>query len=119
MTVPIPTLIQAHSDSASLEVTFSNGETFSLPCEYLRVFSPSADNRLNERQVVSGKKYVNIKAIEAVGNYAIKIFFDDGHHSGLYTWDILYYLGSQHETAWQQYLDWLDECRLSREPIKN
>lgn len=119
----IPSLIKLHQDTALLEVVFPGGQLFSLPCEYLRVFSPSAEVRGHgmgvDLALVTGKKYTNIKAIDPVGNYAIKILFDDGHNSGLYTWDMLYELGSNQELYWQQYLDRLDESGGEREPVKN
>ena len=90
-----------------LEITFQNGERFQLPCEYLRTHSPSAEVRAHTGQVaklVTGKENVNIKNMTPVGQYAIKIFFDDGHNSGLFDWDMLYKLGCDYDKNWHKYL---------------
>lgn len=95
-----PTDIILHQQSKTLEIVFDTGEKFILPCEYLRVFSPSAEVRGHggaEMKKVTGKENVNIVAIEPVGQYAIKPIFDDGHASGIYTWDELYQLGKDYE----------------------
>ena len=120
----VPSLIKLHQGTALLEVSFAGGQNYMLPCEYLRVYSPSAEVRghAGSRSVLSfesGKKYVNIKAVDPVGNYAIKIVFDDGHSSGIYTWEMLYDLGLNHEVYWQRYVDQLGERGLEREPVKN
>ena len=118
----IPSLIRLRQIDAVLEVTFAGGQIYEMSCEYLRVFSPSAEVRGHGGEgliCVPGKKYVNIKAVDSVGNYAIKIVFDDGHSSGLYTWDTLYDLGKNYEVYWQRYLDVLTDTGLSREPVKN
>ena len=118
----IPSLINLRQQEAILEVAFAGGQVYLLPCEYLRVFSPSAEVRGHGGggiTCVDGKKYVNIKAIDSVGNYAIKIFFDDGHASGIYTWEMLYDLGLNQETYWQRYLDFLKDSGLTRDPVKN
>lgn len=88
-------------------MAFSDGKTFSLACEYLRVYSPSADVRghsPSQAVLQVGKENVNITAIEPMGNYAVKLVFDDGHDTGLYTWDYLYELGAEHEANWAKYL---------------
>ncbi len=103
-----PTEIQLHRASRVLEVHFDDGAQMMLPCEYLRVFSPSAEVRghgLPEPLLVTGKAEVNINAIEPVGQYAIKLVFDDGHDSGLYDWDFLYQLGQDHAINWARYLE--------------
>jgi DUF971 family protein len=84
-----PTHIKLLQKSHVLEIAFDNGEQFSLPCEYLRASSPSADAR------ASNKPNVNIVGIDPVGNYAIKLIFDDGHNTGIYSWDLLYDLGKK------------------------
>ncbi len=114
-----PTDIKLHQKSRNLEVQFDTGESFLLPCEYLRVFSPSAEVRghgAGELVLVPGKKYVNIIDIAPVGHYAVRLGFDDGHDSGLYTWQTLYDLGREMTDNWQQYLDRLERAGLSREP---
>jgi len=91
-----PTELKLHRQSRELEVGFPDGARFMLPCELLRVFSPSAEVRghgAGERKLMTGKKYVNIEQIDLVGNYAIRIAFDDGHDTGIYAWDYLRELG--------------------------
>ena len=97
--------------SRVLELEFDDGARFALPCEYLRVFSPSAEVRGHgpgQEVLVTGKETVNIAGIEPVGHYAVKLIFDDGHDSGLYSWDYLYELGTAHESNWRQYLSALE-----------
>lgn len=113
MSTPVPTEIKLHQRSHELEVAFDDGCVFKMPCEFLRVHSPSAEVRghgIGQEVLQLDKEGVNIIAIEAVGNYAVKLFFDDGHNSGIYSWDVLYRLGSQQETLWQSYLDRLREA---------
>lgn len=115
---PIPTDIRLHQRSRLLEIAFSDGERFELPCEYLRVYSPSAEVRGHgEGQEVlqTGKREVNISAIEPIGHYAVKLVFTDGHDSGLYTWDYLYQLGVRHEPLWAEYLRRLEDAGASRD----
>lgn len=115
---PIPTEIRLHQRSRMLELSFSDGARFELSCEYLRVFSPSAEVRGHspaQAKLQTGKRNVQITAIEPVGNYAVKLVFDDGHDSGLYSWDYLYELGIKHEQNWQQYLAQLEAAGASRE----
>ncbi len=103
-----PTDIELHRVSRVLEVTFDDGLSFRLPCEYLRVYSPSAEVRGHSHgqgKLETGKENVNIRAIEPVGNYAVRLVFDDGHSTGLYTWDYLYQLGRRQKQYWQEYLD--------------
>jgi DUF971 family protein len=112
-----PTEIRLHKKSRLLEVAFDNGAIYQLSCEYLRVFSPSAEVRghINEqRKLIPGKKNVGIVNIEPVGNYAVKLIFDDGHSTGLYTWEILYNLSIHYEANWQEYLTRLESAKLSR-----
>jgi len=107
----IPTQIKLHQQSRMLEVGFDDGQHFELPCEYLRVFSPSAEVRGHgpgQEVLQIGKQDVNIKAIEPIGQYAVKLVFDDGHDSGLYSWAVLYKLGLGYEKNWQDYLKRLE-----------
>ena len=112
-----PTEISLHRQSRVLEVHFDDGAVFNLPCEYLRVFSPSAEVRghgLPEPLLIVGKENVNIVAIEPVGQYAVKLVFDDGHDSGLFDWDFLYLLGLDYAKNWARYLERLAANGLSR-----
>ena len=117
-----PTEIKLQTRSRRLQVCFSDGQEFGLPAEYLRVFSPSAEvqgHSAGEGVLVMGKEAVNIAKIEPVGRYAVRLIFDDGHDTGLYTWPILYDLGKQYETNWRRYLIRLEEaghCRVPAEP---
>lgn len=118
-TTPIPTSITLHRKSRVLEVGFDDGRTFSLPFEYLRVYSPSAEVRghgVGQEVLQVGKQDVDITALEPVGNYAVRPTFSDGHDSGLYSWDHLYLLGDRHEALWQDYLDRLAAAGASRDP---
>ncbi len=113
----IPDDINLNRQQHTLELVYPNGERYTLSCEFLRVHSPSAEVRGHGKEVLqTGKKFVNINAIEQVGNYAIKITFDDGHATGLYSWDYLLELGRQRETMWKIYLDRLAESGAKREP---
>ena len=110
MTCPAPTEIKLLRAERILELHFPDGGHFKLPCEYLRVFSPSAEVRghgPDQGTIQVGKKAVAIDAIEPVGNYAVKLTFDDGHDSGLYSWELLYDLGANYNEYWQYYLDQL------------
>ena len=114
-----PINIKLHQRSRLLEVSFESGETFQLPCEYLRIHSPSAEVRghgIGQEVLQLDKHNVNIIAIEPIGNYAIKLVFDDSHDSGLYSWDYLYDLGNERVTKWQSYLELLSEAGHSRQP---
>lgn len=113
-----PTDIRLHRASHILEVTFDNNETFHLPCEYLRVHSPSAEvqgHGAGQRVLQVGKQNVNIQAIEPVGNYAVLLKFDDGHQTGIYSWSTLYELGRNQDENWRQYLEALRRAGKSRE----
>ena len=112
-----PTELKLHQASRILEVAFGNDARFQLPCEYLRVFSPSAEVRGHgpgSGVLVTGKETVNITAIEPIGNYAVKLVFDDGHLSGLYSWDVLHELSVNQNTHWQDYLRRLAEVGYQR-----
>ena len=114
----IPTDIVLHQKSRLLEISFDNGETFKLPYEYLRVFSPSAEVRghgKGQEVLQTNKKQVGVENIEMMGNYALKIIYDDGHDTGLYTWDYLFELGEHQDTNWQMYLSRLEEAGAARE----
>ena len=100
-----------------LDVAFGDA-TFALPAEYLRVSSPSAEvqgHTAAEKRTVGGKRHVRVTAVEPVGHYAVKLTFDDGHDSGLFTWDYLYELGADHGARWERYLGELDAKALSRD----
>ena len=112
-----PTEIHLHQSSRILEVSFEDGSSFKLSCEYLRVHSPSADvagHGPGQEVLQVGKEDVNISAIEQVGNYAVKLVFDDSHSSGIYTWNYLYSLGKNYEENWQRYLQRLKEAGHER-----
>nr|WP_301334107.1 DUF971 domain-containing protein [Solimonas sp. SE-A11] len=107
-----------HRGSRLLEVAFADGSRHSLPCEYLRVFSPSAELRghgLAEPMLVGGKRTVNIERVEPVGNYAVRLVFDDGHDTGLYTWELLHELGQDQEKNWARYEQRMAEIGMSRD----
>lgn len=115
--MPHPTDIRLHRASRVLEVAFDDGARFKLPCEYLRVYSPSAEVRGHgpgQEVLQVGKENVNITAIEPVGNYAVKLYFDDGHNTGLYSWAWLYQLGTEQESLWQNYLAQLSKAGYQR-----
>ena len=114
-----PTEIKYISAEKRLEVTFDSGERFALPAELLRVESPSAEvqgHGPGQKNVVSGRRHVGIMTIEPVGNYAVKIAFDDLHDTGIFTWDYLHHLGSHQDEIWRDYLAALDAQGLSRDP---
>jgi DUF971 family protein len=114
---PHPTDIRLHRASRVMEVAFDDGTRFKMPCEYLRVYSPSAEVRGHgpgQEVLQVGKENVNITAIEPVGNYAVKLYFDDGHSTGIYSWDWLYNLGTQQEAKWQDYLAQLAKAGYQR-----
>ena len=112
-----PTDIKLHRASRVLEIAFDDGSRFKLPCEYLRVYSPSAEVRGHgpgQEVLQVGKENVNITAIEPVGHYAVKLYFDDGHNTGIYSWDWLYRLGIEQEARWQEYLARLTKAGYQR-----
>ncbi|MGN2390996.1 gamma-butyrobetaine hydroxylase-like domain-containing protein [Pelomicrobium sp. G1] len=116
--VPPPTEIKLHQASKVLEISFADGRTFRLPCEFLRVYSPSAEVRGHgpgQEVLQVGKKDVTITHIEPVGSYAIQLTFSDGHDTGIYSWDLLYEYGLKQEEMWQRYLQRLEEAGASRE----
>lgn len=118
---PWPTELRLHKDRRALTVSFDSGQSFELPAEYLRVRSPSAEvqgHSPDERKTVGGKRDVAILEVLPVGNYAVRLVFDDMHSTGIYSWDYLYELGNSQAANWQDYLDELAAKGLSREPQK-
>lgn len=116
-TSPTPTEINLHQKSRVLEIAFDDGSRFNLPCEYLRVYSPSAEVRGHgpgEGVLQVGKEHVNIVKIEPVGNYAVCLHFDDEHNTGIYSWETLYDLGKHYEAYWADYLKALSESGYTR-----
>ena len=112
-----PVEIQLHQKSRVLDIEFDDGSKFSLPCEYLRVHSPSAEvagHGPGQEVLQVGKEDVNINAIEPVGNYAVKLVFDDNHDSGLYSWEYLYELGANYDAKWERYLQRLKDAGYTR-----
>lgn len=116
---PRPTEISLHQVSRVLDIVFDDGKSFSLPCEYLRVFSPSAEVRGHgpgQEVLQVGKQEVGITAVEPVGVYAVKFVFSDGHDTGIYSWDYLHDLGMKHDANWKSYLARLAQAGKSRAP---
>jgi DUF971 family protein len=118
-----PTEIKLHQVSSILEISFDDGSVFKLPCEYLRVYTPSAEavgHAPGQEILQVGKEYVTIKEIKPIGNYAIAPVFSDGHNSGIYTWDLLYKLGAEYQILWADYLNKLEAAGHKRkESLKN
>ena len=116
---PVPLEIKLHQKSRVLEIIFSTGERFELPYEFLRVYTPSAEARGHgpgQEVLQTGKREVSIDNIEAMGNYAIRPTFSDGHDTGLYSWDMLYRLGKHRDELWQNYLEAIEAAGASRDP---
>jgi DUF971 family protein len=118
-----PTEIKLHQISSILEISFNDGSSYQLPCEYLRVFTPSAEavgHGPGQEILQTGKEDVTIKEIKPVGNYAITPLFSDGHNSGVYTWNYLFKLGCEYQTLWANYLKKLEVAGYRRkETLKN
>ena len=117
---PRPTEIKLHQQSRELEIAFDEGSVFKLPCEFLRVYSPSAEVRGHgpgQEVLQVGKKDVNIVRIEPIGTYAVALVFSDSHDTGIYSWDYLYELGRNYITLWDAYLKRMEEAGASREPV--
>ncbi len=113
-----PTEIRLRREERLLDIRFEDGAFYELPAELLRVESPSAEvmgHGAGQKTIVAGKKLVAITRIEPVGNYAIRLLFDDGHDTGIYSWDYLYHLGEEKDTIWMAYLSALASRRLSRD----
>ena len=118
-TAPVPTGIELHQATKVLDLVYSETERFELSCEYLRVYSPSAEVRGHgpgQEVLQTGKINVTINAIQPVGNYALQLVFSDGHDSGIYSWDYLYKLCQQQQSWWQNYLDELSKAGATRDP---
>ncbi|HTT01257.1 MAG TPA: DUF971 domain-containing protein [Steroidobacteraceae bacterium] len=114
---PIPTEIRLRTRSRLLTVEFDDGRRFELPFEYLRVYSPSAEVRGHgpgQEVLVLGKEQVGIRAVEPIGQYAVRLVFDDGHNTGLYTWKYLHELGCEYDAKWAQY-----QARVRAAALKN
>jgi DUF971 family protein/molybdopterin converting factor small subunit len=114
--IPTPIEINLHQKSRLLALRFSDGKSFELPCEYLRVFSTAAEVKASDTPV-TGKESVNIIKIEPQGQYAIRLVFDDGHDTGIYSWETLYKLGTEQEKNWNSYLEKLDAIGYTRREI--
>lgn len=118
MTERVPTGITLHQKSRVMEIAFSDGRTFRLPYEFLRVYSPSAEVRGHgpgQEVLQVGKRNVEIRALEPVGSYAVQPQFSDGHNTGIYSWEYLYELGANQHQLWAQYLEKLAAAGASRE----
>jgi len=114
-----PTEIRLKTEDKRLEIDFDNGHSFALPAELLRVESPSAEvqgHGPGQKQLVAGRRHVGIMKVEPVGNYGVRIVFDDLHDTGIYSWEYLYELGEDQEERWRAYLAALDAQGLSRDP---
>ena len=116
-----PKELRLHKDRRSLTVSFEGDEGFNLPAEYLRVESPSAEvqgHSPDQRKIVSGKRNVQILEVHPVGNYAVRLVFDDMHSTGIYSWDYLHQLGREYEARLARYEDELNAKGLTRDPTK-
>jgi DUF971 family protein len=103
---PTPTALTVHSQSRLLEITFSDGALFKIPFELMRVYSPSAEvqgHGPGQEVLQTGKREVDVVALEPIGNYAVKPVFSDGHESGIFSWDYLYHLGTAQDRLWEDY----------------
>lgn len=119
MNNPWPKELRLHKDRKTLAVAFDDGKSFEFPAEYLRVCSPSAEVQGHspaERRTVAGKRDVQILEVQLVGNYAVRLVFDDLHSTGIFSWDYLFELGENREQYWRNYLDELKQQNLSRVP---
>jgi DUF971 family protein len=115
---PQPTDITVHQQSRVLEIGFSDGRSFRIPFELMRVYSPSAEvqgHGPGQEVLQTGKREVGLTALEPVGNYAVQPSFDDGHESGIFSWDYLYWLGSQQDQLWSRYEERLREAGVDRD----
>ena len=119
---PQPTAVTVHQQSRVLEVGFADGKRFRIPFELMRVYSPSAEVKGHgpgQEVLQSGKRDVVVVALEPVGNYAVLPTFSDGHNTGIYSWDYLYFLGSQQAQLWQQYEERLSAAGVDRDAPMN
>jgi len=113
--IPRPTEIRLRKSAGVLAVSFDNGEAFELPFEYLRVFSPSAEVRGHGKEILQiGKEHVKVTGVEPIGSYAVRLLFDDGHNTGLYSWSVLYELGRDQAANWASYLQRLKDAGVQR-----
>ncbi len=114
----LPTALTVHRQSRVLEIAFGSGEIFSLPFEFLRVYSPSAEVRghgAGQEVLQTGKREALVTAIDPVGNYAVQLHFSDGHNTGIYSWDYLHWLGANQAQLWEDYLQRLEAAGFTRE----
>ena len=115
---PKPTELTVHNQSRTLEIAFSDGKSFKIPFELMRVYSPSAEvqgHGPGQEVLQTGKREVNLAGLEPVGNYAVKPVFSDGHESGIFSWDYLYYLGNEQNRLWDDYTRRLEAAGADRE----
>ncbi|MEO7104840.1 MAG: DUF971 domain-containing protein [Rhodoferax sp.] len=115
---PTPQALTVHAQSRVLEVSFSDGASFRIPFELMRVYSPSAEvqgHGAGQETLQTGKRDVELEALDPIGNYAVQPRFSDGHDSGIFSWDYLYFLGSQQERLWQDYADRLKAAGVDRD----
>ena len=115
---PQPQDITVHGQSRLLEISFANGEAFRIPFELMRIYSPSAEvqgHGPGQEVLQTGNRQVNLTALEPVGNYAVKPIFSDGHDSGIFSWDYLYFLGTQQDELWDAYAKRLQEAGVQRD----
>lgn len=115
---PTPTALTVHGQSRVLEISFSDGASFKIPFELMRVYSPSAEVKGHgpgQETLQTGKREVTIEALEPVGNYAVKPVFSDGHQSGLFSWDYLYHLGAEQSRLWDEYTQRLQAAGVERD----
>ncbi|MGZ5133295.1 MAG: gamma-butyrobetaine hydroxylase-like domain-containing protein [Caldimonas sp.] len=113
-----PTSIVVHQRTRVLEVGFDDGQTFRIPFELMRVYSPSAEvqgHGPGQEVLQTGKREVELTALEPIGNYAVQPRFSDGHDTGIYSWEYLFFLGSQQDDLWKKYLERLDAAGMSRD----
>lgn len=117
-----PTEIRLQKKSRQIVIAYDDGSRFELSFEYLRVNSPSAEVKGHgpgQEVLQTGKENVRVKAIEPIGHYAVRLVFDDGHDTGLYSWSYLYELGTERDSKWQAYLDRLEAAGYARQPAAN
>ncbi len=118
MSQPVPTKMRLQRQSRQLEIVFDDGFSKELPCEYLRVFSPSAEiagSGVGQEVLILGKEEVNIESIEPVSDHGVRIVFDDGHDTAVYTWEHLYKLATEYEEKWRKFLEQLEEAGVRRD----
>ncbi len=119
---PTPTELTVHQGSKQLEIAYSDGQRFLIPFEMMRVFSPSAEvqgHGPGQETLQTGKREVSILSLDPVGNYAVQPHFDDGHDTGIFTWEYLYHLGAEREDLWAKYLSKLKVAQLDRDTPMN